>query len=123
MLQRGPDGGLFFGRALWDDGVRVLRVVVAFSDGQTAFALDLGDVEAGDFEAVPGFYEGLQLLIGGRGLRCRQREVRISQFHLDLIVRPVLAQKMTRETVCCLYHQKKDFISVPYKPKGAEYLK
>ena len=27
------------------------------------------------------------------------------------------------ETVCCLYHQKKDFISVPYKPKDAEYLK
>ena len=27
------------------------------------------------------------------------------------------------ETVCCLYHQKKDFISVPYEPKGAEYLK
>lgn len=26
------------------------------------------------------------------------------------------------ETVCCLYHQKKDFISVPYEPKGAEYL-
>ena len=27
------------------------------------------------------------------------------------------------ETVCCLYHQKKDFISVPYAPKDAEYLK
>ena len=27
------------------------------------------------------------------------------------------------ETVCCLYHQKKDFISVPYEPKDAEYLK
>ncbi len=27
------------------------------------------------------------------------------------------------ETVCCLYHQKKDFISVPYEPKNAEYLK
>ena len=27
------------------------------------------------------------------------------------------------ETVCCLYHQKKDFISVPYKPKDAGYLK
>ena len=26
------------------------------------------------------------------------------------------------ETVCCLYHQKKDFISVPYEPKDAEYL-
>ena len=25
------------------------------------------------------------------------------------------------ETVCCLYHQKKDFISVPYEPKDAEY--
>ncbi len=27
------------------------------------------------------------------------------------------------ETVCCLYHQKKDFISVPYEPKATEYLK
>ena len=26
------------------------------------------------------------------------------------------------ETVCCLYHQKKDFISVPYEP-NADYLK
>ena len=27
------------------------------------------------------------------------------------------------ETVCLLYHQKKDFISVPYEPKDASYLK
>ena len=27
------------------------------------------------------------------------------------------------ETVCCLYHQKKEFISVPYEPKNADYLK
>ena len=27
------------------------------------------------------------------------------------------------ETVCCLYHQKKDFIAVPYEPKNADYLK
>ena len=27
------------------------------------------------------------------------------------------------ETVCLLYHQKKDFISVPYEPKDAKYLK
>ena len=27
------------------------------------------------------------------------------------------------ETVCCLYHQKKDFIPVPYEPKDASYLK
>ena len=27
------------------------------------------------------------------------------------------------ETVCLLYHQKKDFISVPYEPKNADYLK
>ena len=26
------------------------------------------------------------------------------------------------ETVCCLYRQKKDFISVPYEPRDAEYL-
>ncbi len=26
------------------------------------------------------------------------------------------------ETICCLYHQKKDFISVPYEPKNADYL-
>ena len=27
------------------------------------------------------------------------------------------------ETVCCLYHQKKDFISVPYEPKDDDYPK
>ena len=27
------------------------------------------------------------------------------------------------ETACCLYHQKKDFISVTYEPKDADYLK
>ena len=27
------------------------------------------------------------------------------------------------ETVCCLYQQKKDFISVPYEPKNDDYLK
>ena len=27
------------------------------------------------------------------------------------------------ETVCCLYHQKKDFVLVPYEPKDVEYLK
>ena len=27
------------------------------------------------------------------------------------------------ETVCCLYHQKKDFISAPYEPKNADDLK
>ena len=27
------------------------------------------------------------------------------------------------ETVCLLYHQKKDFISVPYEPKDADYLR
>ena len=26
------------------------------------------------------------------------------------------------ETVCLLYHQKKDFISVPYEPQDADYL-
>ena len=26
------------------------------------------------------------------------------------------------ETVCCLYHQKKDFISVQYEPKDADYM-
>ena len=93
MLQCGADRSLLFRRALRDDGVRVLRVVVAFPDGQTALALDLGDVEAGDFEAVPGFHIGFQLLIGRRGLRSRQREVLVGQLHLDLIVRPVLAQK------------------------------
>ena len=93
MPQGGPDGDFFFRRALGNDGIRVFRVVVALPDGEAALALDLGDVEAGDFEAVPGFHEGLQLLIGRRGLRSGQREVRISQFHLDLIVRPMLAQK------------------------------
>ena len=93
MLQCGADCSLLFRRALRDDGVRVLRVVVALPDGEAAFALDLGDVEARDLEVVTGFHKGFQLLIGRRGLRGRQREVRIGQLNLDLIVRPVLAQK------------------------------
>jgi len=75
VTQGFPDGGFFFRRALWDNGIGILRVVITLPDGQTALALDLGDIEAGDFEAVPGFYEGLQLLIGGRGLCSGQREV------------------------------------------------
>ena len=27
------------------------------------------------------------------------------------------------ETVCCLYHQKKDFISVPYEPNNDDHMK
>ena len=27
------------------------------------------------------------------------------------------------ETVCCLYHPKKDFISVPYEPNNADHMK
>ena len=27
------------------------------------------------------------------------------------------------ETVCCLYHQKKDFITVPYEPNNADHMK
>ena len=34
-----------------------------------------------------------------------------------------LEKQILCETVCCLYHQKKDFISVPYEPKDASYLK
>ena len=34
-----------------------------------------------------------------------------------------LLRRTTVETVCCLYHQKKDFVSVPYEPKDVEYLK
>ena len=26
------------------------------------------------------------------------------------------------DTVCCLYRQKKDFISVPYEPQDTDYL-
>ncbi len=91
--QGGPDGGLLFGRALGDDGIRVLRVVIAFSDGQAALALDLGDIKAGDPESKVRQDKVLELFIGRCGLCGGQRKVRIGQLHLDLIVRPVLAQK------------------------------
>ena len=42
-------------------------------------------------------------------------------FNYDLTCRS-LPQENDVETVCCLYHQKKDFISVPYELKDAEYL-
>ena len=52
------------------------------------------------------------------------RDVRIlcdSGFSLEK-VQPVdmFPQTVHVETVCCLYHQKKDFISVPYEPKNVE---
>ena len=31
-----------------------------------------------------------------------------------------LPVQVTAETVCYLYHQKKDFMSVPYEPKDVE---
>ena len=34
----------------------------------------------------------------------------------------MFSQTMHVETVCCLYHQKKDFISAPFEPKNADYL-
>ena len=37
---------------------------------------------------------------------------------VDLFLNPQIF-----ETVCCLYHQKKDFISVPYEPKNTDYRK
>ena len=45
--------------------------------------------------------------------------------HFDSVVQPVDMFPWTGhiETVCCLYHQKKDFISVPYEPKDDDYLK
>ena len=39
----------------------------------------------------------------------------------ELIIHAIVPRHV--ETVCCLYHQKKEFISVPYEPKDAEYLK
>ena len=45
-------------------------------------------------------------------------------YHISRII-PVDNFPFTKhvETVCCLYHKKNDFISVPYEPKDADYLK
>ena len=93
VLQGSADRGFFFRRALRNNWIGVLRVVVTLPDGETAFALDLGDIEACDLEAVVGFHIGLQLFVGRCRLRGGQREVLIGQLHLDLIVRSALAQK------------------------------
>ena len=52
------------------------------------------------------------------------RELADAGYAVDRAV-PVNMFPVTKhvETVCCLYHQKKDFISVPYEPKDTEYLK
>ena len=34
-----------------------------------------------------------------------------------------MEEHLIDETVCCLYHQKMDFISVPYEPENGDYLK
>ena len=93
VLQGFPDGGLFFRRALGDDGICLFRVIVAFPDGEAAFALDLGDIEARDLEAEVRFHEGFELVVGRSSLRGGEREVLCVQIHGDLIVRPALAQK------------------------------
>ena len=44
-------------------------------------------------------------------LRCEAENINFQQ------------NQTTDETVCCLYHQNKDFISVQYEPNNADYLK
>lgn len=68
-------------------------MVVALADGQTAFAFDLGDIEARDPEAKVRQDKGFELFIGRCGLRGGQCEVLAGQLHHDLIVRSALAQK------------------------------
>mgnify|MGYP006874851895 CR=1 FL=1 len=43
--------------------------------------------------------------------------------HIQSVQFDIIILMLHVETVCCLYHQKKDFISVPYEPKDASYLK
>ena len=55
-----------------------------------------------------------------------KRDLHVLKKHYDIsLIQPVDMFPFTEhvETVCCLYHQKKDFISVPYEPKDADYLK
>ncbi|MBO4834897.1 MAG: 23S rRNA (uracil(1939)-C(5))-methyltransferase RlmD [Lachnospiraceae bacterium] len=59
----------------------------------------------------------LKILIGGEDASLHRYQVEKVQ-PVDMFPNTVHV-----ETVCCLYHQKKDFISVPYEPKDAEYLK
>ena len=93
MPQGLPDSSLFDWRALRDNRIWILRVVVTFPDGQTAFAFDLGDIEARDPEAKVRQDKGFELFVGRRGLCGGQREVLIGQLHHNLIVRSALAQK------------------------------
>ena len=55
------------------------------------------------------------------------RDVKLLARHGYEVQRAVAVDMFPRtshvETVCLLYHQKKDFIFVPYEPKDAEYLK
>ena len=47
-----------------------------------------------------------------------------NKYHIELIhPYDMFPDTSLVETVCLLYHQKKDFIFVPYEPKDAEYLK
>ena len=40
---------------------------------------------------------------------------------IELFIHAIVPRHV--ETVCCLYRQKKNFITVPYEPKDTEHLK
>ena len=59
----------------------------------------------------------------GQWLKSITFRLPIIEKDMKISVGDSLDSKQHVETVCCLYHQKKDFISVPYEPKDASYLK
>ena len=68
MPQCFANGVFLFGRALRNNLVFLLGQIIVVAGGETKLALGLGDLEAGDLEAV-GFQDVvLDLLVGSFGL-------------------------------------------------------
>ena len=97
---------------LYDLTVKINQALTAGADTKYRASYHIPDSS----EVVPGIHKVLQTLPAADP--SLKNEIKAINDFMDGSV-PILS---TAETVCCLYHQKKDFISVPYEPKNVDHL-
>ena len=113
------DATAFMGR-LAGEGQKTASELVLFMDPPRAGSTP-------DFIAAAAAMAPSRIVYISCNPETQVRDLRLfaARDYLPVFVQPVDMFPHTEhvETVCCLYHQKKDYISVPYEPKDAEYLK